>query len=128
MSGFQAFLPVDSSLSKLKIIAHKLKPIQSGGSSSSGSINDHHHQLKQGKDATVKLFSPKEQVVEQAKDNLKRNREEAVIEAPDGIKIIGVKKTSKTSPSPKKPKAEPKPKPKSTRKSTKVHKKYGKKE
>ena len=121
MNGFQAFLAVSSSLSKLKATANKLKPIQSGGSSSSGSISDHHHKQYKGPPPTVKLFSPKEQVVEQAKDNLKRNKEEAVIEAPDGIKIIGVKKDRKSAPASKKPK-------KTAKKSTKVHKKYGKKD
>ena len=122
MNGFIAFLPVDSSLNKLKIAAHKLKPIQSGGKGSSSSTSSSSSSgkgvKKQGQTAstTVKLFSPKEQVVEQAKDNLKRNREEAVIDAPDGIKILEVKKVAKKVPT-KKP----------GKKSTKLHKKYGKK-
>lgn len=131
MNGFVAFLSVDSTLKRLKETASNLKPIhklnnQSGRGCSSGVVgsctNSGGSRAASSPATTVKVFSPTEQVLEQAKENLKRNREEEVIEVPGGIKILSVKKARKSASE------KPKPKPKSTkRKSSTIHKKYSRK-
>lgn len=121
MNGFIAFLPVASTLNKLKITAHKLKPIRNNSNKTGGVVaasstgSSSHSPAVDKVKAQVKVFSPREQVIEQAKDNLKRNREEAVVPAPDGINILEVKKAGKTAAAPKK------------KTSSKIHKQYAKK-
>lgn len=108
MNGFQPYVPVAGKLKRLQLPTTLVKKNQKGA----------------GINSTVKIVSPTEQLVEQAKESLKRNKEEN--------KNLGSSTviTNSSSPPPKKKKTgnpAKKTTKKTVSKTSKIHSRYGKK-
>lgn len=99
MNGFEAYIPAATTLKRLDPPNSLLKVPQKGGGAARNKTS-------------VTVVSPTEQVLEQAKESLKRNKEE--VKNLGGSPSVPVKKV-KTSPTDKK----------SGNKSQKIHNKYG---
>lgn len=111
MNGFQQYIPASSSLKRLKLPGLLIKNSQKGG----GSLG------------AVKIVSPSEQIVDQAKASLKRNKEE--LKQQGGVSVVSKDSSEPLIKKPKsssKTKGNPSSKAKIT-KSQKIHKRYNKK-
>lgn len=110
MNGFQPYVPVPGSLKRLQLPGSLVKKVQKGAG---------------GTKASVKIVSPTEQLLDQAKESLKRNKKEIITAGGSGAVV-----TDSLTPSEKKRKTE-NPSKKSSKKpvskTCKIHKRYGKK-
>lgn len=113
MNGFQQYIPASSSLKRLKLPGLLIKNSQKGS----------------GRSNAVKIVSPSEQIVDQAKESLKRNKQEQKQQG-GGASVITKGSSPSTEPLIKKARITKKENPRSKGKITKlqkIHKRYKKK-
>ena len=92
MNGFVSYISTNTSLKKLEQKGRTLKPLQSNDSADPDDLKKDVDLPEADKvKATLKVYSPSEQIVEQAKANLKKTAEEEIISAPGGFELKPVK-------------------------------------